>query len=1125
MGFGFQPRKHRVPTGDTATLAANEVQPPGAASLTSVPNGSQARYANGGPVPGLIARPMAPVPMPGGTAIPGMTASEFVPLPILTPVPSAPAKPAARGFRGGGLVRGPGTTTSDDIPARVAAGSYVMPADSTQRIGEDTLASMAGRGFKPRKDRGVNVRLSDREYLLDPADVHAFGVQALNQLKDATHTPVAATESALPQPQETQHFFADGGHVTGRGFKPRRYADGGSVDDPMRSTSNVTRTGNSYTGGNISGDITVNGQAPGGTTSFADPPHAAPTVAAGVAAASQPVVPGTPAAQATKATSSPSLVTPAPGSGLSIIANPPNQQVRSILDQPQQTGAAGLARGFPYGAGAARSVLGAGGMGQQNAPASNVAQQPRGARGFDPNFGRVYRQGTSSFGDSPAAAAEGAAPSDLISQQNMDAADAMAERYGARGFRPRGYANGGLITPEEALLRQQAGNGSVIGRKGERFMGMAQEVPRTALPPPGNVPATTTGVPGAIVPRTQIAEVPLGMGQRTNRFMGMADVVQPERLPGAPGTAPAAGARGFLPLAQRVAGPAAAALGVAMEGKGVLDVARDPQSTGLDVAAQTARGVGRLAAAGAGAAGGAALGAMTGPLAPAAVPIGAAAGGAYGYWVADKAIKGGGVLADAAAHAPAAVSSADGGPQSIGQIVRNAFGGRQPGAAVAAPLDISSTAYSDPLMGDPAMMAANVAPAPSQPPLMTSAAGGGRGFVNPPPAVAAPMMEPPAGGAPPLGPNGNVTTLGGWSAPTVDRVAQLNRDAQFRRDMTAQEQAQRVASGQEMAPGLVAIDGAAGAADARQRMFDEANLRTAAARGSWSPRRGFLGDEVALRAAAMPVYQRAAAEQAQAEQAGATQRAQLQEQGLNVRERMAAAQRGQANDIAGRRLAVEEAQEGRTAAESARLERLRNMLENGTPLQRRVAASTLAALKGKGVEGAGKPLTEGQSKSLLFGARMQSANETLAELAAGGKNFSTPGANTPFVRDAVNLINTEQGQRLDQAKRDFLNAVLRRESGAVIADSEFDSGNRQYFAQAGDSAKVIEQKARNRDLAMRGVLADVPDADTRLAEIRSSMSSSQSQAAEQADPPQLAELRRRAASNPQLAQRLAQMGY
>ena len=63
---------------------------------------------------------------------------------------------------------------------------------------------------------------------------------------------------------------------------------------------------------------------------------------------------------------------------------------------------------------------------------------------------------------------------------------------------------------------------------------------------------------------------------------------------------------------------------------------------------------------------------------------------------------------------------------------------------------------------------------------------------------------------------------------------------------------------------------------------------------------------------------------------------------------------------------------------------------------------------------------------------------------------------------------------LDQAKRDFTNAVLRRESGAAIAQSEFDSADKQYFPQIGDSDKVIAQKARARQIAIQGVLAEVP---------------------------------------------------
>ena len=119
-------------------------------------------------------------------------------------------------YAGGGMVRGPGTGVSDSVPAVVPEGTYIMPADSTQTIGAQNLATMGARGFAPAKN-DVPVRLSNGEYKLPPEQVHAVGVQALDRMKDATHTP--AHEQAL--------FFRDGGAVRARGFAPRE-DEGGS---------------------------------------------------------------------------------------------------------------------------------------------------------------------------------------------------------------------------------------------------------------------------------------------------------------------------------------------------------------------------------------------------------------------------------------------------------------------------------------------------------------------------------------------------------------------------------------------------------------------------------------------------------------------------------------------------------------------------------------------------------------------------------------------------------------------------------------------------------------------------------------------------------------------------------
>jgi hypothetical protein len=54
----------------------------------------------------------------------------------------------------------------------------------------------------------------------------------------------------------------------------------------------------------------------------------------------------------------------------------------------------------------------------------------------------------------------------------------------------------------------------------------------------------------------------------------------------------------------------------------------------------------------------------------------------------------------------------------------------------------------------------------------------------------------------------------------------------------------------------------------------------------------------------------------------------------------------------------------------------------------------------------------------------------------------------------------------EQAERNFVNAVLRRESGAVISEQEFDNAAKQYFPQAGDTEAVLAQKKANRETVL-----------------------------------------------------------
>ena len=111
-------------------------------------------------------------------------------------------------------------------------------------------------------------------------------------------------------------------------------------------------------------------------------------------------------------------------------------------------------------------------------------------------------------------------------------------------------------------------------------------------------------------------------------------------------------------------------------------------------------------------------------------------------------------------------------------------------------------------------------------------------------------------------------------------------------------------------------------------------------------------------------------------------------------------------------------------------------------------------------------LTEAEAKNAGFLERGQKALSVLSKLEKEGTSpMNKIYENIPV---AGNYMRSESAQMYDQAKRDFVNAVLRRESGAVISDQEFANAEQQYFPQPGDGPKVIEQKRINREAAVKG---------------------------------------------------------
>ena len=87
---------------------------------------------------------------------------------------------------GSGVIKGKGNGTDDAVKMRLQKGAYVMPADSTEQIGAEQLGAL-GKGFVP-------AHVSNGEYHLPPEQVHGFGVQVLDAMKNATHKPVPSNQ-------------------------------------------------------------------------------------------------------------------------------------------------------------------------------------------------------------------------------------------------------------------------------------------------------------------------------------------------------------------------------------------------------------------------------------------------------------------------------------------------------------------------------------------------------------------------------------------------------------------------------------------------------------------------------------------------------------------------------------------------------------------------------------------------------------------------------------------------------------------------------------------------------------------------------------------------------------------
>lgn len=119
--------------------------------------------------------------------------------------------------------------------------------------------------------------------------------------------------------------------------------------------------------------------------------------------------------------------------------------------------------------------------------------------------------------------------------------------------------------------------------------------------------------------------------------------------------------------------------------------------------------------------------------------------------------------------------------------------------------------------------------------------------------------------------------------------------------------------------------------------------------------------------------------------------------------------------------------------------------------------TTQSQALGLGVSG--KPTAE-QSKARQFAVSADNANKVLDTLGYDPGVIELP---------APNVFKSSERQQFEQAARAFVNATLRRESGATITDAEFKNKYKELIPKAGDADAVKTQKAAARAAAVQSI--------------------------------------------------------
>jgi len=111
-----------------------------------------------------------------------------------------------------------------------------------------------------------------------------------------------------------------------------------------------------------------------------------------------------------------------------------------------------------------------------------------------------------------------------------------------------------------------------------------------------------------------------------------------------------------------------------------------------------------------------------------------------------------------------------------------------------------------------------------------------------------------------------------------------------------------------------------------------------------------------------------------------------------------------------------------------------------------------------------KPPTAAENQTMGFYRRMKDAEDTLGTLEKHMLDMGLFGQ--AWYNKMPNWAQSSNNKVLRQAQREFTEARLRKESGAAIADAEYEKDALTYFPQPGDDERTLARKKAARRVVM-----------------------------------------------------------